>query len=114
MFYNIRLKELARHLGKNMTDAERLMWSRLRRKQINGKPFYRQKIVGDYIVDFYCSTAELAVEIDGGQHYTVKGSVKDTRRDRYLRTQGLTVLRFSDREVFENLNGILERIVEFS
>ena len=89
-----------------MPNAERLFWSRVRRKQLQGYQFYRQKIIGNYIVDFYCPKAKLVIEIDGGQHYDDEEIKKDNVRDDYMREQRLTVLRFSDREVFENLNGV--------
>ncbi len=110
--YNKGLKSLARELRKNMTDAERFLWQKVRKKQLKGYPFYRQKIIGDFIVDFYCPAAKLAIELDGGQHFTEGGSVRDKRRDRYLEGLGLKVLRFSDRDVFNETEGVLERILE--
>ena len=72
--------------------------------------FYRQRIIGNYIVDFYCPKAKLIVELDGGQHYTEEGLEKDSTRNKYLISQGFKILRFSDREVFENLEGVLQKI----
>ena len=112
LFYSKSLKDNARTLRKNMTDAERLLWSRIRRKQLKGYQFYRQKIIGNYIVDFYCPKARLIIELDGGQHYSAEGMKGDKKRDAYLKNVGLKVLRFSDREVLENLNGVLEKIYE--
>jgi len=110
LFYNKNLKGYSRQLRTNMTNAEILLWSKLRRKQLQGYQFYRQKIIGNYIVDFYCPKAKLVVEIDGGQHYDDEEIKKDKIRDDYMREQRLTVLRFSDREVFDNLDGVIERI----
>lgn len=110
--YNKRLKSLARELRKNMTDAERLLWKKVRKKQLKGCQFYRQKIIGDFIVDFYCPAAKLVIELDGGQHFTREGSSKDERRDQDLEELGLKVLRFSDRDVFKKTDGVLERIVK--
>ena len=93
-----------------MTDAEMLLWSRLRAKQLKSRQFYRQRIIGNYIVDFYCPKSNLIIELDGGQHYTDSGVSKDRMRDNYMREQGYTILRFSDREIFENLAGVIERI----
>ena len=67
--FNNKLKSLARRLRTNMTDAERHLWAGIRRKQLGGAQFYRQKNIGNYIVDFYCPSARLIVELDGGQHY---------------------------------------------
>ena len=110
LFYNTRLKQISRQLRSNMTDAEKLLWSRLRAKQLKGRQFYRQRIIGDYIVDFYCPKANLIVELDGGQHYTDEGIKKDKRRDDYMMDQGYKILKFSDREIFENLTGVIEKI----
>ncbi|MFQ6031420.1 MAG: endonuclease domain-containing protein [Candidatus Zixiibacteriota bacterium] len=113
LYYNKNLKGNARTLRKNMTDAERLLWSRIRRKQLKGYQFYRQRIIGNYIADFYCPKTRLIIELDGGQHYSAEGMRKDQKRDDYLKNMGFTVLRFSDREVFENLTGVLEKIYEY-
>jgi len=110
--YNKKLKSLARSLRNNMTDAERVLWEKVRRKQLKGYQFYRQKIIGDFIVDYYCPAAKVVIEIDGGQHFTKEGRFKDKARDKYLEGLGLKVLRFSDREVFKNTEGVLERILE--
>jgi very-short-patch-repair endonuclease len=112
MFYNKKLKKYARELRKNMTDAERKLWSKIRRRQLKEHQFYRQKIIGNYIVDFYCPKAKLVIEVDGGQHYIDDKIIKDKIRDNLMRKNGIKVLRFSDREILENLNGVLERIYE--
>lgn len=93
-----------------MTDAEKLLWSKIRGKQMKGYQFYRQKPIGNFIVDFYCPKANLVIELDGGQHYYDEGKAKDNKRDKYIEGSGLQVLRFSDRDVFKNLRGILEEI----
>ena len=110
--YNKELKHLARELRKNMTDAEQALWSKLRRKQLNGRIFYRQKSIGSYIVDFYCPSANLVVEVDGGQHYSIEGIAKDKSRDEYLVKLGLKVLRFSDLDVLKNMDGVLSVLYE--
>jgi len=111
--FNKNLKNLARVLRKNMTDAERNLWAKIRGKQLKDKQFYRQKNIGNYIVDFYCPSAKLIVELDGGQHYSDEGMKKDKIRDSYLKHLGFTVLRFSDRDVLKNIEGVLEKIYEF-
>lgn len=95
-----------------MTDAERALWSRIRGKQFKGSQFYRQKPIGNFIVDFYCPKASLVLELDGGQHYTEDGKAKDRRRDQFMKNMGLRVLRFSDKEVFENIESVIEKIEE--
>ena len=108
--YDKQLKTLSQHLRKNMTDAENRLWLKLRGKQLKGRPFYRQKIIGKYVVDFYCSKANLVIELDGGQHYSEIGKAKDRVRDDVLTKMGIKVLRFSDRDVFENIGGVMEEI----
>ena len=107
--YNKNLKSLARELRKNMTDAERHLWTRIRRKQLKNYQFYRQKNIGDYIVDFYCPAAKLIVEVDGGQHLSNENIQKDKARDKYLDSLGFRVLRFSDRDVFKNIEGYFRK-----
>jgi len=83
-----------------------------REKRIRGYQFYGQKNIGNYIVDFYCPAGKLIIELDGGQHYSEEGKESDEIRDNYLAGLGFTVLRFSDRDVLKNMDGILQRIYE--
>jgi very-short-patch-repair endonuclease len=99
--YNKKLKKFSRILRKNMTDAERKLWYRIRMKHIKELQFYRQKPIGNYIVDFYCPKAKLVIELDGGQHYLKARKEKDTIKDNYLSGLGLKVLRFSDSDVLK-------------
>ena len=110
LHYDKDLKTVSRTLRKGATDAERYLWSRFRGKQLKGLQFYRQKVLGRYIVDFYCPKAQLVIELDGGQHYEEAGREKDQIRDEDLKGNGLTVLRFSDREVFENTDAVVQKI----
>ena len=91
---NARLKERRRELRKNMTDAERLLWERVRNNQIEGERFFRQYSVGPYIIDFYCPKLRLVIELDGGQHSEEDSKEYDEGRTRYLNGQGMEVLRF--------------------
>ena len=95
-----------------MTDTEKLLWSRIRRKQLKGYQFYRQKTIGNYIVDFYCPSAKLVIELDGSQHYTNEGKQKDQVRDQYLIGIGLQVMRYPSTDVFSNIDGIVDEIYE--
>jgi len=97
--YKATLKKHAQHLRKNMTESEKALWLRLRGKQILGIQFYRQKPLGDYIVDFFAPKTNLVVEVDGSQHMERDHKIKDTRRDFYLESLGLRVLRFDSRQV---------------
>jgi very-short-patch-repair endonuclease len=110
--YNKNLNKFARDLRNNMTDAEWRLWHRIKMKQLKNQHFLRQKIIGNYIVDFYCHKAKLIIELDGGHHYSESGMEKDEIRDSFLNSLGITVLRFSDRDVFKNIDGVLQRIYE--
>jgi very-short-patch-repair endonuclease len=110
--YNKNLKHLARELRKNMTDAERHLWSRIRRKQLKNYQFYRQKNIGNYIVDFYCPAAKLIVEVDGGQHFVKENIQEDRARDHFLCDLGFNVLRFSNRDIFKNIEGVVQKIYD--
>ena len=105
-------KETARHLRNNMTDAETLLWSRIRRKQILGLQFYRQKPIGRYIVDFFAPKASLVIEVDGSQHKQVKHKKKDELRDSYLSSKGIEVLRLNANEVVRKIDSVAQRIYE--
>ena len=95
-----------------MTDAERKLWSKLRLKQLKGYQFYRQRVIGNYIVDFCSRSLKLVIEVDGSQHYSDEGIAADKIRDQYLQDCGLKILRFNDYEVLTNINGVIESILE--
>ncbi|MFZ2406772.1 MAG: endonuclease domain-containing protein [Methylobacter sp.] len=108
--YNPKLKEHSRTLRTNMTDAEQLLWYHIRRKQIQGVQFYRQKPLLEFIVDFYCPAAKLVIELDGGQHFEEEHQAKDQSRDAALTRLGLRVLRFDNRQVLLETEVVLEVI----
>ena len=106
--YNPKLKEYARKLRTNSTFTEILLWNYLKKKQLLGFDFDRQKPIDNYIVDFYCKELKLAIEIDGESHYGKEE--KDKQRDVRLNSFGVTVLRFDDLEVRHNTEGVLQKI----
>ena len=108
--YNKNLKLPSRDLRNNMTDAEQLLWRKLRRKQILGLQFYRQKPILNFIVDFYCPAANLVIECDGGQHYTAEGLEADRARDQALAQLGLNVLRFDNRQILTETDAVVDQI----
>lgn len=108
--YNKNLKLPSHDLRNNMTDAEQLLWRKLRRKQILGLQFYRQKPILNFIVDFYCPAANLVIECDGGQHYTAEGLEADRARDQALAQLGLNMLRFDNRQILTEIDGVVEKI----
>ena len=109
-YYNSQLKNNARTLRKNMTDSELKLWSRIRRKQIHGLQFYRQRPVGNYIVDFYCPHAQLVLEVDGSGHRVEQKAKKDQYRDSFLKQQGVKVLRFDNLQVLNQIDAVIEKI----
>ena len=106
---NKRLTTLARNLRRNQTDAERNLWSRLRRSQLNEVKFRRQQPVGDYIVDFISFERKLIIEIDGGQH--IESTKNDSVRSEYLESQGYRVIRFWNTDVVQNIEGVIDEIL---
>ena len=95
-----------------MTDAEKHLWTKIRLDQLKGYRFYRQKPIGDYIVDFFCPRAKLIVEVDGSQHLVNEMTEYDRIRDECLRSLGLKVLRFTNTDVLTNIDGVVEIIVK--
>jgi very-short-patch-repair endonuclease len=110
--YDAKLKERSRRLRRKMTDAEIILWSKIRMKQLNGYQFFRQKPISRYIADFFCTKAKLVIEIDGGQHFFTDIVEYDESRDKYLESLGLTVLRFTNTEIKENIEGVIDVILE--
>lgn len=108
--YNENLKQISRRLRSNMTDAERHIWAKIRIKQLHGCQFYRQKPIGDYIVDFFCPRAKLVIEIDGSHHLVGETIEYDRIRDDYLSSLGLRVLRFTNADVLTCIEGVVESI----
>ena len=110
--YRENLKKPSRKLRHKMTNAERYLWSKLKMKQLNGYQFYRQKPIGNYIVDFYCPSAKMVIEIDGSQHFYDDGLEHDKERDAYINNLGLKALRFTSVDVLKNLEGVIDKILE--
>ena len=103
------LKPLRKALRRESTPQEDMLWSKLRASQM-GVRFRRQHSVGNFILDFYCPTAKLAVELDGSQH--AETEEKDVKRTEYLEREGIRVLRFWNNEVNTKLVGVLETIYD--
>jgi very-short-patch-repair endonuclease len=99
----------ARMLRRDMTDAERRLWSALRHRRIAGHKFRRQHPVGPYILDFACVEMRLAIEADGGQH---ADSERDLHRTAWLEGEGWRVLRFWNNDILGNIEGVAARILE--
>lgn len=104
-------RNLARRLRREMTSAERKLWTRLRRGSMGAK-FRRQEPIGHYVCDFYCKEAKLIVELDGGGHYHNDQAARDEGRTEFLAGLGFKVIRFSDSDVMRNPEGVLTVIWE--
>ncbi|HEV2550020.1 MAG TPA: endonuclease domain-containing protein [Stellaceae bacterium] len=100
---------VARKLRACPTDAEIRLWSRLRRKQLEGCRFRRQQPLGPYVVDFFCPEAKLIIEVDGGQHAE---STSDEKRTSWLEARGYRVMRFWNNDALGNTDGVLLKILE--
>ena len=109
--HNIKnLKENRKKLRSGLTPAEAKLWSLLKNSQLGNKKFRRQHSVGTYVLDFYCPSEKLCIELDGAAHFTDSGYEYDTARTEYLEAINIRVLRFENKDVFEKTEGILEEI----
>lgn len=106
--HNKSLRGNARALRKNMTKEERHLWYDFLREL--PVMVHRQKIIGNYIVDFYIAEAKLVIELDGSQHYENEGHRKDIERDTFLQSKGLTVFRYANSDVNKNFQGVCQDI----
>ncbi|MBE6836119.1 MAG: endonuclease domain-containing protein [Ruminococcaceae bacterium] len=108
---NPKLKPLAQKLRRDMTKEERHLWYDF----LKDLPVIvnRQKIIGNYIVDFYCSSAKLVIELDSSQHYMEEGQISDKKRDSYFSELGIQVLRYSNYDVNSNFDGVCADILKY-
>ena len=109
--YDLKLKQVSRQLRNNATCAEKMLWDRLRKRQL-GQLFYRQKPVGEYIADFYCPKAKLVIEVDGRYHADKNAKEYDKIRDEYIEGLGLTVIRFTNSDIIERIERVLDKIAD--
>ena len=110
IFNRKRLKNFRKELRNNLTPAEALLWSALKNKQLSGRKFRRQHSMGKYVVDFYCPSEKLVVELDGAGHFTPEGSDHDEIRDEFIKGLGIKILRYENNEMYKNLEAVLEDI----
>lgn len=101
------LKARRRELRASLTPAEAVLWKYLQSRQLDGRKFRRQHSIGRYIVDFYCPELKLAIELDGAAHDSARADAGDRIRDEFLRSLGIRMLRYENREVMANLEGVL-------
>ena len=109
LYSNPKLTPYAKKLRRDMTKEERHLWyDFLKTLPVT---FNRQKVIGRYIVDFYCASAHIVIELDGSQHYEEKGKETDQQRDAYLKSLGITVLRYSNLDIQQNFSGVCQDIL---
>lgn len=101
---------IAEELRKNMTEAEKVLWERINRKQIAGVRFRRQHPIGRFIADFYCHKARLVIEVDGSVHDDSEVKERDEGREYELKELGLRVMRFTNGEIFTDIQSVISRI----
>ncbi len=104
------LKDNRKQLRKSLTPAEARLWVALKNSQLHNRKFIRQHSIRNYIVDFYCASEKLVVELDGQVHFNAIASTNDAERDLRLRELGIRVIRFENKLVFNNLDGVLRGI----
>ena len=104
-------KTLRQELRNNMPLAERILWSKLKSKQLEGFKFRRQYEVQGFIIDFYCSEKKLAIELDGESHVGEKNQARDLVREKVIQDFGIGVIRFSNSQIYNNLNGVLLEVL---
>jgi very-short-patch-repair endonuclease len=105
-------KAKRQQLRRNMTKAEFILWQKLKGKQVEGAKFRSQYGVGQFVVDFYCTELKLAIEVDGDSHFQDSAQEYDQERQAFIESMGIRFLRFTNDEVHENLEGVLDRIIQ--
>ncbi|MCK5125170.1 MAG: endonuclease domain-containing protein [candidate division Zixibacteria bacterium] len=113
LFNNQKFKYRRQLLRNNATRAEQLLWNKLKRRRLNGLKFRRQYSIGQYIVDFYLPSHKLAIEIDGPTHLSNQSILKDKTRTRFLKNNGISLLRYGNNEIYEGMENVLQSICEF-
>jgi very-short-patch-repair endonuclease len=108
--YSKHLKPAARQLRKNMTQAESVIWAKIRRKQICNIHFTRQKPIQCYILDFYAKAPNLAIELDGEIHNTEQSQVYDKDKESMLKDLGIKVIRFTNTQIMHDLKNVIKEI----
>ncbi len=106
------LLQAAHELRQPQTPAEQKLWSHLRNRQLNNLKFRRQHPIEKFIIDFYCAEAKLCIEVDGDSHAEPDQIKYDQARTEWLTEEGYRVIRFTNREVFNQMDAVIERIIE--
>ena len=114
MFNDKFNKGFRRKLRNELSPVEAILWSRLKGRQLKGHKFRRQHGIGSFVVDFFCPRVKLVIEIDGEEHFLTKEREdKDQLRDQFLKARDVTVLHVTGKDVNENIEGVIERILDY-
>ena len=115
MYYgaSTEILEKAKILRKSETNAEKILWERLRNKQVLGLKFRRQHPIDIFIVDFYCHQIKLVVEVDGKIHLKLENREYDQNREEELRNYGIKIIRFTNQEIKKDVNNVIKRIIMY-
>jgi very-short-patch-repair endonuclease len=111
--YSPKLKEFARKLRNNSTNSEIRLWSFLKGRQMKGYDFHRQKPVDRYILDFFCQELMMGIELDGWSHILDTTYQKDIKKEERMKELGITILRFSDEEVMQDIMNVIRTIEHY-
>ena len=107
-----QLQDYRKQLRKKLTPAEAFLWTHLKSRQLENKRFTKQHSIGHYIVDFYCASEKLVIELDGEVHNNPKAEEYDNKRTLYLESKGFKVIRFENKMVFDYLPSVLQEILD--
>lgn len=113
LFNRTEFKEKRKELRKSIPKVEQMLWYRLKAKRFLDIKFRRQNSIGPYVVDFYCAKLKLAIEIDGDSHFNEDGVKHDNQRTGYLNKEGIDVIRFTNNDIYTNIENVLEEIKMF-
>ena len=111
-FNKKELKGLRQNLRNNMPPAERILWGKLKSSQLEKYKFRRQHSIDEFILDFYCPQAKLAIEVDGDSHYDTGKPKYDAERSRKIESHRIKIIRFTNTEVYDSLNGVVDQILK--
>ena len=100
----------SKELRRCLTPEEAVLWTQLKSHKLNGSKWRKQHPIEPYILDFYCASAKLCIELDGQEHYTMQGATKDFERTKFLNSIGIDVLRFENKEIWDNPERVIETI----
>ena len=104
------LRQFRKSNRKSLTIAEAVIWNHLKGRKLSGRKFRRQHSIGNYIVDFYCATEKLIVELDGQVHRNLVAEIRDQKRTDFLENRGFKIIRFENKLVFNHLDSVLNEI----